>query len=67
MILAEHAQVCDLIVLPEALVDFVAGLRGTVDTSTTRLAIDPVTLEGAAIGPDQTTVATLDVLVVNHR
>ena len=67
MVLTEDGQVCQSVLLPKAFVDFVAGLRGTENSHAARLAVNPVAFEGAAIRPDQSSVATLGVLVANDR
>jgi len=64
--LAEDAQVGLSILLPETFIDFSGGDWGSEDTNATGLAIDPIALEGAAIWPDELSVATFAVLVVDH-
>ena len=65
--LPEDAQICGTVLLPEALVDFIARLRCPVDPNTAGLAVNPVAFEGASIGPHQAPIATLNVLVIDDR
>lgn len=65
LVLAEHAEVRELIILPEAFVRLTAWFGCTEDTHTDSLSVDPVTLEIGAIGPDQLAIAAPSVLVVN--
>ena len=65
LILAEHAKVRELIILPEAFVRLTAWLWCAEHTHTDGLPVDPVAFEVGAIWPDQFAIAAPSVLIVN--
>ena len=65
-VLPEYAQISLTILLPKALVCLTQGLRRSENTDTQRLAIDPITFEGATVRPDHLSVTTLDIFIVNR-
>ena len=64
--LAEYAQIRQGIVLPEALVCLTAWLWRSEDTHAYGLAIDPIALKIGAIGPDQLSISTSGVFIINY-
>ena len=64
-VLAEHAKVCELIILPEAFVCLAAWFGCAEHTHADSLPVNPVALEVGAIGPNQLAIAAPCVLVVN--
>ena len=65
LVLAEHAKVCKLIILPEAFIRLTAWFGCAEHTHADSLPVDPVALEVGTIGPDQFAIAAPSVLVVN--
>ena len=65
LVLAEHAKVGKLIILPEAFIRLTAWFGCAEHTHADGLTVDPVALEVGAIGPDQFAIAAPSVLVVN--
>ena len=65
--MAEDAQVGLSIHLPEAFIHLFFITWCPKHTQPTGLPIDPVTFEGASIGPDKLTIAALGVLIINNR
>ena len=65
LILTEYAQVRQCVILPVAFVCLAAGLGCPEDSHRDSLAVDPVSFEVGAIGPDKLAVAAPRVLVID--
>ena len=55
--LPKHAEICRLILLPISLVDLVSGC--SEDPNANNLAVDPVSLKGGHVWPDELPISTL--------
>ena len=67
-ILTEDAQTSLAVLLPKSFIDIVRQVDWRAeDTQATGLPIDPVSFEGASIGPDHLAIATLGVFVAGNR
>ena len=65
LVLAEHAEVGELIILPEALVRLTAWFGCAEYTHSDSLPVDPVAFKVGAIRPDQLSIAAPSVLIIN--
>ena len=65
--MAENTQLCRMVLLPEALVNFITFVMECSEHAQSEgLPIDPVALKRAPVRPDQLTVAALCVLITKN-